>query len=419
MKRAPVRARRSLTHVGGNTETWGDGESVEALVDALAVLGSETETGEAAARAHVHGFHTYPARLHPDTAARLVRALSPEGGTVLDPFCGSGTVLIEGLLAGRNVIGTDLNPLAILLARVKAEPMTPEVGERIVTAARAIAEAADERRKTRAGATRRLPPEDVATFDPHVLLELDGLRTGIQKIAPGPERDALCIVLGALLVKVSRKRGDTATGEAPKRIASGYTLKFFVKKTQDLVQRRAELTALLPTPRPKSSIKEDDATELRTVGASSVDAIITSPPYAATYDYLEHHALRMRWLGLDSRRLEENEMGARRAYARLTVEGARTKWLGELTSFLRAAARVVRPGGAVILVVADSAVRGERSQAAALRADDLVAEAMAKLPFEPVARASQARPHFHGPTSRAFDERSRYEHALFLRRVRG
>ena len=38
-------------------------------------------------RVHVHGFHTYPARMHPQTAARLVRALSGEGATVLDPFC--------------------------------------------------------------------------------------------------------------------------------------------------------------------------------------------------------------------------------------------------------------------------------------------------------------------------------------------
>jgi hypothetical protein len=367
----------------------------------------------------VHGFHTYPARLHPDTAARLVRAFCPDRGRLLDPFCGSGTVLVEGLLAGRDVMGTDLNPLAILLSRVKATPMDADGARRIAAAAADVAEAADARRKARAGATRRLSPEDVATFDPHVLLELDGLRAGIEALAPGAERDALWVVLGALLVKVSRKRGDTASGEAPKRIASGFTIRFFVKKASDLVERRAALAARLPSP-PSAPprIAVDDATELKTIGASTVDAIVTSPPYAATYDYLEHHALRLRWLGLDARPLERREMGARRSYAKLDEGAARQRWLGELTRFLRASARVVRVGGPVILVVADSAVRAPRG-GAALRADELVAEAMEALPFEPVARASQARPHFHGPTAAAFATRARHEHALFLRRVRG
>src|SRR5688572_15660234 len=97
----PERNRRALTHVGGPTETGGDPRSAKLLEGALAVLGAE-QGGEEAARAHVHGFHTYPARLHPDTAARLVSGFAPQGGTVLDPFCGSGTVAVESLLQGRN-----------------------------------------------------------------------------------------------------------------------------------------------------------------------------------------------------------------------------------------------------------------------------------------------------------------------------
>jgi hypothetical protein len=37
--------------------------------------------------------------------------------------------------------------------------------------------------------------------------------------------------------------------------------------------------------------------------------------------------------------------------------------------------------------------------------------------FEPVARASQPRPHFHEPSAAALAARPRYEHALLLRRV--
>ena len=48
--------------------------------------------------------------------------------------------------------------------------------------AKAIREKADERRVGRAGATRRFSEEDVALFPPHVLLELDSLRSGIERL---------------------------------------------------------------------------------------------------------------------------------------------------------------------------------------------------------------------------------------------
>ncbi len=425
-------ARRSLTHVGGATETWGDRSSVRALEASLAVESAEGgAAAEEAARAHVHGFHTYPARIHPDTAARLVAAFTPPGGTALDPFCGSGTVLVEAKLANRDAIGTDLNPLAILLAKVKTAPMSDVEAEAILAEATRIAEFADARRKARAGASRRLPPEDVATFDPHVLLELDSVRTALSEVEPGPVHDALSLVLGALLVKVSKQRGDTAgprrarrdgePADAPKRIASGFVARFFVKKAEDLVTRRRAFARALAeagaTGR-RVRVSEDDATELRTVGASTVDSIVTSPPYAATYDYLEHHALRLRWLGLDSGRLAKNELGSRRAYARLEPDAARDEWRRELTRFLKAAARVARPEARVVLVMADSAIRS-RTGGVALRADELVGDAIERLPFEPIARASQPRPHFHGPTAAAFAKRARHEHALLLQRVRG
>ncbi|MBK6698172.1 MAG: hypothetical protein IPG50_39210 [Myxococcales bacterium] len=418
-------ARRSLTHVGGVVETGGDAKRAEMLSRALQVAGALDvadgdggRDGEAATRAHVHGFHTYPARLHPDTASRLVRDFAPAGGRVLDPFCGSGTVLVEGMLAGRNVVGTDLNPIAVLLARLKSAPQSEDEAARIMSAARGAAASADARRQARAGATRRLPAEDVELFDPHVLLELDSLRAAIEGEPAGVVRDALFAVLAALLVKVSKKRGDTATGNQGKRIASGFVSRFFVKKADDLTTRRRDLVALLPKPPPRSEVRIDDAAELRSVPAGSIDAIISSPPYAATYDYLEHHALRLRWLGLDERPLARREFGARRSYVRLDPDAANAKWQGELSAFLRAARRVVRPGGCVVLVLGDSAIRAPRGGAIALRAEDVVAAAARDVGLVPLARASQPRPHFHGPTLSAFRSRARHEHALLLGRDR-
>ena len=74
-------------------------------------------------------------------------------------------------------------------------------------------------------------------------------------------------------------------------------------------------------------------------------------------------------------------------------------------------ARVCKPGAYVALLMADSAVRG-----GALRADEEVLAAIDALPFVPVAKASQPRPHFHLSTQDAFRSGPRKEHVLLLQR---
>ena len=426
MNAPATKRRRSLTHVGGEAETAGNREVARALahaldvepspsVDARARSSKATRIDDDPDRAHVHGFHSYPARMHPTTAARLVTAVSNEGTTVLDPFCGSGTVPVEAMLAGRRALGTDLNPIAVLLAQLKTAPLDPSARESFVAAARAVSAFADSRRERKAGATRRYPAEDVALFDPHVLLELDSLRAGIGSRpadGDGASKRALELVLSSILLKVSRRASDTSTAIAPRRIAAGYPARLFAHKAEELAQRLADFAALLATRRagtPPAVVTLDDAARLRTIAASTVDAIVTSPPYVANYDYFEHHSLRMRWLALDTRDLVAREIGSRRRYAKMDTGAAEAEWKRELSASLRVMARVCRPGARVALLVADSAVRGEP-----LRADAILSSIAPELGFTLLARASQRRPVFHGPSAQAFERAPRAEHAIAL-----
>jgi len=330
---------------------------------------------------------------------------------VLDPFCGSGTVLVEAMIAGRRPVGVDISPLAVELARVKTARLGARDREAISARAHSIAALANARRERRAGATRRYPREDVELFDPHVLLELDSIRAGIAENAGGERAvtQALKLVLSAILVKVSRRTSDTSAAEKPRRIAAGYPARLFVRKAEELALRLAALDRLLPPNATAARVDIDDASRLRTVPAATVDGVVTSPPYVATYDYLAHHAMRMRWLELDARGLSAAEIGARRRYARLDPATARDAWTRELGGALRAMSRVCRRGGRVALVLGDSAV-GD----VALRADEIVYAVAGDAGFALLARASQARPHFHGPTVRAFNSAPRAEHAIAL-----
>ncbi|HEX7670518.1 MAG TPA: DNA methyltransferase, partial [Polyangiaceae bacterium] len=302
------RERRSLSHVGGRIEVRGGDPALrEALEVALDVSDDDD-----ASRDHVHGFHSYAARLHPVTARRLVERLSAPGETVLDPFMGSGTVLVEARLLGRRALGADLNPLSADLAHLKTRGTTPEERSALLEASERVTLHAEERRLAKKGPTMKYGREDLELFDIHMLLELDGIKEAISFEQDGFAREALKLVLSSILVKVSKKPGDTVERIAPRRLATGFAIRLFGNKTKELAERLEEFARLVPEGAPEARFAVDDARILESVEPGSVDLVICSPPYPGVYDYALHHALRLRWLGLDARPFETREIGARR-----------------------------------------------------------------------------------------------------------
>jgi len=76
---------------------------------------------DADTKEYTHGYHTYPAMMIPQVCRTLITEYRPDGKFALlfDPYMGSGTTLVEGAVAGIDTIGTDLNPLARMMSRVK------------------------------------------------------------------------------------------------------------------------------------------------------------------------------------------------------------------------------------------------------------------------------------------------------------
>ena len=73
---------------------------------------------------NTHHLHWYPAKMFHRIPAAILEALRlPPGSTVLDPFCGSGTVLVEALSHNCSAIGMDLHPLARMISRAKTTPL--------------------------------------------------------------------------------------------------------------------------------------------------------------------------------------------------------------------------------------------------------------------------------------------------------
>ncbi len=71
-----------------------------------------------------HTFYRYPARFSPEFVRATINAFTEPGDLVIDPFMGGGTTAVEALATRRRFVGTDLNRLAVFIARTKTTPLT-------------------------------------------------------------------------------------------------------------------------------------------------------------------------------------------------------------------------------------------------------------------------------------------------------
>lgn len=269
-----------------------------------------------------HLLHPYPAKLlvHIPFFFLANELLSKPGDIVLDPFCGSGTVLAEAQLAGRRAYGVDANPLARLIARVKTTPLDTRA------AARALDNVLRRTRPSRRG----LGPDVVNLghwFYPSTVRKLQCLLESIQRIRQPAIRNFLLVCFSVCVRKVSLadprlsvpvklKFGQYPQGH-PFRAKTDAHLRRLRRvnlyKIFDRVARanvaRMERVRLHSDAIGKVELLCSDARCLihefsmngqrgMPVARESVKLIITSPPYPGAQKYIRACSLSLGWLGL-------------------------------------------------------------------------------------------------------------------------
>lgn len=333
---------------------------------------------------YTHGFHTWPAGLHPDAARDLVAAFP--GRSVLDPFSGGGTVLIESMVAGRRTVGRDLSAIGVRVSRLRTELADDARLTAIRSAARRIADEAK--------AAWDPPPEEILKavrewYPQHVIAELEGLRRGCLAADPAI-REPLLTLFSSILIKTSYRKSDTSQQREPKDRPRGTTAILFHKKARELGRRAVTFREAVPAGTPPADVAFGDARDIRV--SAPVDLVLTSPPYPSTYDYLPLQHLRRVWLGL--REPDADEIASRRSW-RLGEKDARKRWRSDTFAWTQSAAAALAPGGHLVIVIGDGIAPGglidtsEPSEAAAKNAG-LVS----------VARASVERPDHARDTMR-------------------
>ena len=392
--------RQSLSAPRGPIRTKGDRAKCDAL----------KQTFEAAKntdwREDVHGFHAYPGRMHPAVPRVLLPTIPGEGLRVLDPFCGSGTTLVETMAAGHQGIGMDIHPLAVRIARIKCSHWSEEELERLLSAIQEVGESALERASSKAKTTsdRRPHPKERDWF------QLAKLMEGLAAVEWSRAQDALEMILSSMLVKVSNRRSDSSGKIERKQLARGFTSRFFMRRGEELVEQLTLFGKRLPNNARSPKVRIGDARVLHGVGDASVDVVITSPPYPGTYDYLHHQTIRAGVLGIATERADEGEMGSRRDAQRDPGRAA-SQFRQDLGDCLAAMNQALVPDGQAILILGNSTLGGRE-----MSNHKLVADLAAPTGFELVAMGSQ-EVHRQKPAGMKRAPLAREEQILWLQRV--
>ena len=319
------------------------------LISALSALPSDYwDFKDDDVREYTHGIHNYPAMMVCPISRNIIRIVKEihNVDTLFDPFMGSGTVLVEGMLAGiRNIYGNDINPLALFLSKVKTtrldmsklQKAARELYDQIDSAYNQYSlqidgvdevmrcvynldltakngwgdEAPKYLRKYVQDNYLEIEIPDFKNigywFKPRVILLLSLIKSEINKITDKDIRDFVFAAFSETIRFVSNRRnGEFKMFRMPTNKVETFgpnVIKEFtailnrnIEKMNSFDEACVEIGSDSAV-----SIFDNNAASLSDVPNGSVDLVITSPPYGdsrTTVAYGEYSRLSLQWLDI-------------------------------------------------------------------------------------------------------------------------
>ena len=241
-----------------------------------------------------HGYHRYPAKFLPNVVKKIIEDYAPQNGIIADLFAGCGTTLVEAKVHGRNSIGTDINPIATLITRVKTTPIKPDILQaaynQIIIQLNNFNAEIDINIKTHERIDYWFRPEEKQ--------KIAYLYQIVNNIKVRTVREFFLVAVSHILKNCSWwLQSSTKPQKDPRKNIPDPFDSF---KHHCVIMMNANTQYYTELKNKKflkvtSKIYQADARQTQ-IDDTSIDIIITSPPYVTSYEYADIHQLTGYWM---------------------------------------------------------------------------------------------------------------------------
>jgi DNA modification methylase len=235
-----------------------------------------------------HSYHSYPAKFYPSLVTRLLKEHVKPKSVVADVFAGCGTTLLESKIAGIKSVGIDINPVTSLITYAKINPIPPKVLQNKWILLKKIL--------SQPGKFEDIQNYNLLLtkyFSPENLGQLLFIKKQIKTLNNKKIQTFFFCALSNILKKTSLLEQNTVKLRFTKSPNPKQPIKEFIRQVEKMLIKNQELynyfkeKNLLYT-KSKLFIKSAKKTGLDT---GSIDIVLTSPPYATSYEYADIHLL--------------------------------------------------------------------------------------------------------------------------------
>lgn len=362
-----------------------------------------------------HNFHSFPAKFPPQLPQKFILNLTSEGDIVLDPMVGSGTTVLEGFINNRKTIGFDVDPLALMITKVKT---TIYDKNQLINTYNLIMDEVSKLLLAPKSEIERLYGNfDFETqkfieywFYEETVYELLALSNSISKITEEKFRLFFQVIFSSIIItktggvslaldlahtrphkakRVYASNSDLVFSQVRENMGERYDMlvkklrspvnefkKKFLQNVECVIQNKSKFV-----PRIESS--DSQSLPLKN---NSVDLIVTSPPYASNaIDYMRAHKFSLIWFGYSITNLKEKRKGyiggdsisdyefeampkrTTKIIQQIKKESNKKslvlhRYYSEMLKVFREMYRVLKPGKAAIVVVGNSVMSGISSE---------------------------------------------------------
>lgn len=251
-------------------------------------------------RYSAHGLHEYKGKFNPQVAKALLNIFNAHPGQLaLDPFCGSGTSLVECSHLGINSVGTDINPLAVFLANAKLESLGILSEQLLSDGLLSLTKAKKSIYTLKLNNEREEYLQ--SWFPAEYLIDIERLRLSIESTNEHSSNVLLAIASNLLRDYSLQEPSDLRirrrmTPFPEKSFFDAYegAVRAFCLRINDSQQT----LGVIKSPSVAINIDCRQSIDHKNLQAGSFDLALTSPPYATALPYIDTQRLSLIWLGL-------------------------------------------------------------------------------------------------------------------------